>query len=78
MAREYSVEVCKELEARFHAAKLHRPMRISHYDAGTELTYDVTDVSTSETAKVRLAVEKFVGGGFKERWRVSKLTALTR
>ncbi|MHC4118562.1 MAG: hypothetical protein ACYSWO_13765 [Planctomycetota bacterium] len=39
-------------------------MRISHYDAGTELTYDVTDVSTSETAKVRLAVEKFVGGGF--------------
>lgn len=64
MSKEYSVEVCRELEAGFHAAKLHRPMRISRYDAGTELTYDVSGVGRAETAKVHLVVEKFVGGGF--------------
>ena len=64
MSKEYSVEVCRELEAGFHAAKLYRPMRISRYDAGTELTYDVSGVGRAETAKVHLLVEKFVGGGF--------------
>jgi len=64
MSKEYSVEVCRQLEAGFHAAKLHRPMRISRYDAGTELTYDVSGISRDETAKVHLLVEKFVGGGF--------------
>jgi len=64
MSKEYSVEVCRELEAGFHAAKLHRPMRIKRYDAGTELTYDVRGVGRAEMAKVHLVVEKFVGGGF--------------
>ncbi len=64
MSKEYSVEVCRELEAGFHTAKLHRPMRISRYDAGTVLTYDVSGVGRAETAKVHLVVEKFVGGGF--------------
>ncbi|MHC4432014.1 MAG: hypothetical protein ACYTBS_09260, partial [Planctomycetota bacterium] len=64
MSKEYSVEVCKELEARFRAAKLYRPMRIGHYDAGTELTYDVTGFADAEPVKVNLVVEKFVGGGF--------------
>lgn len=64
MSKQYSVEVCRELEAEFRAANLHRPMRISHYDAGTELTYDVTGFQDSEPAKVSLLVEKFVGGGF--------------
>jgi len=39
-------------------------MRISHYDAGTELTYDVTGFADTRPAKVNLVVEKFVGGGF--------------
>ena len=64
MSEEYSVEVCKELEARFRAANLHRPMRVSHYDAGTELDFNVTGVAQAQTAKVHLIVEKFVGGGF--------------
>jgi hypothetical protein len=63
MSKEYSVEVCRQLEAGFHAATLYRPMRVSRYDAGTELTYDVQGVS-NETAKVHLLVEKFIGGGF--------------
>ncbi|MHC4426719.1 MAG: hypothetical protein ACYSYV_11575, partial [Planctomycetota bacterium] len=64
MSEEYSVEVCRKLEAGFHAAKLYRPMRISRYDAGTELTYDVNPVGQAEPARVHLIVEKFVGGGF--------------
>ncbi|HEC04377.1 MAG TPA: hypothetical protein ENI81_12655, partial [Phycisphaerales bacterium] len=64
MSEEYSVEICRELEGRFRAANLHRPMRISHYDAGTELTYDVTGFADAEPARVKLLVDKFVGGGF--------------
>lgn len=61
---EYSIEVIKELEERFHAAALHRPMRIERYDAGTERIYDVTDVARANKGRVHLVIEKFVGGGF--------------
>jgi len=64
MAVEYCVEICKRLEAEFHAAKLHRPMRVSRYDAGTELTYHVSSLAGTGTARVHLVVERFVGGGF--------------
>ncbi len=64
MAVEYSVEVCRELEDIFHRAQLHRPMRISRYDAGTELTYQVSSLAGTGTARVHLVIEKFVGGGF--------------
>jgi len=64
MAKEYSVEVYKELEARFRATRLYRPMRIARYDGGTELIYDVRGVEQAGTARVHLVVEKFVGGGF--------------
>jgi hypothetical protein len=39
-------------------------MRISRYDADSELVYNVTGVEKSNTARVRLLVERFVGGGF--------------
>lgn len=64
MTAEYSVEVCRKLEERFHAAALHRPMRISRYDPGTELVYDVTAVGPANTAKLRLVIEEFVGSGY--------------
>jgi len=64
MAKEYSVDVCKELGTRFQAARLHRPMRIGRYDAGTELVYNVTGVEQANTSRVKLSIEKFVGGGF--------------
>ncbi len=64
MTAEYSVEVCKTLKERFHAAALHRPMQINRYDPGTELVYDVTAISPANTARLRLVVEKFVGGGY--------------
>jgi hypothetical protein len=61
---DYSVEICKTLEQKVRQASLHRPMRISRYDDGTELVYDVTSIEHARQAKVRLLVEKFVGGGF--------------
>ena len=64
MAAEYSVEVCKQLEKKFHDARLHRPMRIARYDPGDELVYDVTGVGQPAEARVHLTVEDFVGGGF--------------
>ena len=64
MAEDYSVEVCEELTERFHDAGLHRPMRVEHYDAGSELSFDVMPVEPGEGARVSLLVEKFVGGGF--------------
>jgi len=76
MSKEYSVDVCRQLEAGFHAAKLFRPMRINRYDTGTELTYDVQGVSRTETAKVYLLVEKFIGGGFAGQVYRVKVTGI--
>jgi hypothetical protein len=64
MTAEYSVETVKKLQEKVRAAQLHRPMRISRYDPGTELTYNVSTLEKTGTAKVHLLVEKFVGGGF--------------
>ncbi|UCG80466.1 MAG: YrzE family protein [Desulfobacterales bacterium] len=64
MAMEYSVKVIEELEKAFRAAALHRPMHVDRYEAGTELVYDVTGVAQTNKGRLRLVVEKFVGGGF--------------
>ena len=64
MAVEYSVEVCKTLEKKFGDAQLHRPMRVRRYDVGDRLVRDIVGVTRSDSGRVRLAIEKFVGGGF--------------
>jgi len=64
MGTEYSVDVCRELQSMVRSMDLHRPMRITRYDPGQELVYDVTGVAQPGTASVRLVVEDFVGGGF--------------
>jgi len=64
MGVEYSVETCKHLAEAFDRAELERPMRTGRYDAGTELTYEVTGVMPAVPATVKLVVDKFVGGGF--------------
>ncbi|MCP5045575.1 MAG: hypothetical protein GY940_00270 [bacterium] len=60
----YDVEVCNEIKKEFAEQQLFRPMRIGRYDTGMRLTYDVTSVASAATAKVKLEIEKFVGGGF--------------
>ncbi|MDH4202373.1 MAG: hypothetical protein OEV87_05725 [Phycisphaerae bacterium] len=64
MAREYSIETCKQLEAAFDGAQLYRPMRIDHYDAGIELEYEMTPVEPGPQVTVSVLIDKFVGGGF--------------
>jgi hypothetical protein len=67
MTADYSVEVCKTLETKFRATRLHRPQRIEFYDAGTRLEYELTSVAGAASdppVRVRLEVDKFVGGGF--------------
>jgi hypothetical protein len=61
---EYNPEICKKLQAKYQGLGLHRPMRVGRYDAGTELVYNVTGLKTSDTARVHLLIEKFIGGGF--------------
>ncbi len=64
MAQEYSVEVCKKIEEIIHDADLYRPIGVDCYDPGDELVYEVTGVAGANKGSVRVAVEKFVGGGF--------------
>ena len=64
MATNYSIETCRQLETAFEQARLHRPMRVGHYDAGTELEYEVTPVELGEKVLVSVLIDKFVGGGF--------------
>ncbi|MBN2375511.1 MAG: hypothetical protein JXD22_03865 [Sedimentisphaerales bacterium] len=64
MAQDYSVETCGKLAEKFKAAGLYRPLRVERYDAGTVLEYEVTGVWPAVGGRVRLEVDKFVGGGF--------------
>ena len=60
----YRSEVYEQLEKRFYAAALHRPMRIGRYEPGTELTYEMEAVTGKGRAQVCIIIEAFVGGGF--------------
>ncbi|MFW6146342.1 MAG: hypothetical protein ACOC7R_03315 [Planctomycetota bacterium] len=64
MAVCYSERTCRALEEAYAATGVVRPLRVEHYDAGTELTYRVTGVVPAVEATVRLQIDKFVGGGF--------------
>ena len=77
MATEYSIETCKTLQQAFELANLHRPMRIGHYDAGTELEYDMTPIEPGPNAVVRFSIDKFVGGGFAGQVYKVTLNAIT-
>ena len=64
MTREYSVEVCKNLESWFRGVGLHRPMRVARYEVGKKLVYDIREVAGANKGRICAVVEKFVGGGF--------------
>jgi hypothetical protein len=64
MENGYSVNIYKELVQKFQNTKLHRPMHVARYEAGTKLEYDVTGVFPAIKGKIHLVIDKFVGGGF--------------
>src|SRR4030042_2979571 len=39
-------------------------MRVSRYEPGTELDFNVTGTEQANSARVHLVIDKFVGGGF--------------
>jgi hypothetical protein len=64
MLTDDTLDIYNKLKKRFDDTNLHRPMRIERYEAGTELEYEVTGVAPAASGRVRLVIDKFVGGGF--------------
>ncbi len=68
--------VREELRGLFAQANLLRPMRVSRYGPGDELSYEATGVFPARAARVSLVVEAYVGGGFAGQVYRVRLTAL--
>jgi len=64
MEVEYSIRTVRELEELFLHQKILQPLRIRQYDPGTELTYEVKGIVPARTGRIKLEVERFVGGGY--------------
>jgi hypothetical protein len=64
MVAAYSVRTIRELEKIFYEQKTHRPFKAVRYEAGTVLDYEVRGVIPAGLARVKLEIEKFVGGGY--------------
>jgi hypothetical protein len=64
MEKDNRVDIYRKLEKQFQDTSLYRPMQAERYEAGTELEYDVTGVTRAAEGRVRLFVDKFIGGGF--------------
>ena len=61
---EYSGDAVRELERRFRGASLFRPLRVRRHERMEILDYDVRGVWPARPARVKLSVERHVGGGF--------------
>ncbi|MCK4646231.1 MAG: hypothetical protein KAU46_08265 [Candidatus Aminicenantes bacterium] len=61
---EYSVKTCQKLEEVFRSQDIFRPLRIRLYNPGTELTYEIKGLVPARKGRLKLVVEKFVGGGY--------------
>jgi len=64
MGKEYSVKAVNKLKDLFHQQKIILPLRVRRYDPGDELTLEIRGVVPARPAKIKLNIEKFVGGGF--------------
>lgn len=64
MAATYSTELIQALRGRIQQLGLYRPARIDRYEPGDELVYDVQPLGDRFKVQVRVAVDRFIGGGF--------------
>lgn len=76
MAQNYSLNTIENLTQRFSQAQLHRPMRVNHYDPGTELAFEVTSIESSDIIRLSFLIEKFVGGGYAGQVYKIKVTQI--
>ncbi|NIO48788.1 MAG: hypothetical protein GTN73_05030 [Candidatus Aminicenantes bacterium] len=75
MGIEYSIKACQMLGEHFRSQKIFRPQFIKRYDPGAELSYEIKGVAPARTGRIKLEVEKFVGGGYAGQ--VYKVKALS-
>ena len=61
---DFNIEVCRELEETFNKSNLLRTMRVNRYDTGTELFYEIQSLDDGKKGRIKIRIEKFVGGGF--------------
>ncbi|HOX37015.1 MAG TPA: hypothetical protein PL033_03415 [Candidatus Brocadiia bacterium] len=64
MSAQYSSQVCRELEEKFQSANILREFRRGRYETPHELSVELEGVFPAGRAKARLALDKFIGGGF--------------
>jgi hypothetical protein len=60
----YSLDAVRELQRFFRAESLLRPLRARRHEPGETLEFDIRGVRPPRPARVKLAVEMHVGGGF--------------
>jgi hypothetical protein len=61
---EYSGGAVRELERRFRGASLFRPLRVRRHERMEILDYEVRGVWPARPGRVKVSVERHVGGGF--------------
>jgi hypothetical protein len=71
---EYSVQTIQSLEEAFKRQNTIRPRGIKRYEPGQELSYDIQGVIPARSGRIKLKIEKFVGGGYAGQ--VSKVRVL--
>jgi len=67
MKNDYSVKLCRQLEAEYKQLGLFRPYTVKGYDAGDIIEYEACAVAPNmadKTSKIQVKIEKYIGGGF--------------
>ena len=64
MGVEYSLQTIKHLENLFENQKILRPLHLPRYEQDTELEYGIKGVFPPREGRVKLKIDRFVGGGY--------------
>ena len=64
MAVPYSTGTIRKLEQVFASQEVYRPFRLQRHEAGAVLCYDLRGVLPDNRARIRLEIERFIGGGY--------------
>ena len=64
MGVEYSLPTIQHLENLFKSQKILRPRCIQRYEPDTELEYRIRGVFPPREGRIKLGIERFVGGGY--------------
>ncbi|MBN2246896.1 MAG: hypothetical protein JW755_13745 [Candidatus Aminicenantes bacterium] len=78
MAKDYSIETINKLKHLYQKLNILRPRRIRRYDAGDEMTLDITTVFPAHQARIKIKIEDYIGGGYAGQvYRISVINIQT-